>query len=359
MRPHIARQILRWLVILPALLLLATTAPASSALGAQAPDWEPLGIGEAVVRLFTPASGAFFVQTASGLMRSDDGGTTWRAVDLPPQGPYQSRIVVAVDPNDHTILFANGAEGVYRSTDDGMIWEPLALPASTGSSVRSIAVSPADHAIVYVMRAESDTNAEELWLLRSDDGGTTWDRIRRYNAGPGCAYGVVLFQPHASDPDKVFYRGGCYRGEPNADSLSYSTNRGAVWTSLSSVYEGNTVRIVGGQGQNPGRFYLGSRKPNAHVAQVFRNETGVDPWLPILSVEGTDLGGLAYDPAAPDHVYAGTTQGTVLASTNAGRTWTTLGRSDLGAVRDLALGIDGANLYAATDQGVWRLALGG
>jgi hypothetical protein len=34
-----------------------------------------------------------------------------------------------------------------------------------------------------------------------------------------------------------------------------------------------------------------------------------------------------------------------------------LGRQDIGAVSDLALGVDGRNLYAATDQGLWRLPL--
>ncbi len=33
-------------------------------------------------------------------------------------------------------------------------------------------------------------------------------------------------------------------------------------------------------------------------------------------------------------------------------TWSDLGRQDIGAVSDLALGVDGRNLYAATDQGV-------
>ena len=34
-----------------------------------------------------------------------------------------------------------------------------------------------------------------------------------------------------------------------------------------------------------------------------------------------------------------------------------LGRQDLGTIADLALGIDGVNLYAASDQGLWRLNL--
>jgi hypothetical protein len=40
-----------------------------------------------------------------------------------------------------------------------------------------------------------------------------------------------------------------------------------------------------------------------------------------------------------------------------GTSWQRLGGSDLGVVNDVAVGIDGRNLYAATTAGVWRLHL--
>ena len=47
-----------------------------------------------------------------------------------------------------------------------------------------------------------------------------------------------------------------------------------------------------------------------------------------------------------------------MASNDGGASWTDLGQEDIGAeIRDLALGIDGANLYAATEGGVFRLNL--
>ena len=44
-------------------------------------------------------------------------------------------------------------------------------------------------------------------------------------------------------------------------------------------------------------------------------------------------------------------------STNGGSTWTDLTFPDAGDIHDLAVGIDGRNLYAATDNGVFRLPL--
>ncbi len=82
-------------------------------------EWEPTELIEPVWRLFTPASGALFAHTArvsgirvgplrlvwGSLLRSDDGGVSWRPVPLPPS----SRGVVAIDPTDHSILYGMGA----------------------------------------------------------------------------------------------------------------------------------------------------------------------------------------------------------------------------------------------------------
>lgn len=81
------------------------------------------------------------------------------------------------------------------------------------------------------------------------------------------------------------------------------------------------------------------------------------------------LAGLAYDPAVPDRVYVGVNENVressntrrvgrrVITSGDGGATWMNLSEQDIGAIQALALGIDGRNLYAATDQGVWRLPL--
>ncbi len=45
------------------------------------------------------------------------------------------------------------------------------------------------------------------------------------------------------------------------------------------------------------------------------------------------------------------------ASFDGGGIWHGVGQQDIAAVSDLVLGIDGRNLYAATETGVWRVAL--
>ena len=117
---------------------------------AEEADWERTSLPGPVSRLFTPTSGAFFAQVEHERYRSDDAGTTWRPVPLPPapkptgRSRFQLR-QVAVDPTNRLVLYVEGAEGLYQSPDDARTWR-LILP--TILPVLRIAVSPADPRIV-------------------------------------------------------------------------------------------------------------------------------------------------------------------------------------------------------------------
>jgi hypothetical protein len=81
---------------------------------------------------------------------------------------------------------------------------------------------------------------------------------------------------------------------------------------------------------------------------------------------------LTYDPQHPDNVFAvferyepssvpsqepKAAGFTVRVSHDGGATWTDLGADGLPKVNDLAVGVDGRYLFAATGQGVYRLSL--
>jgi len=139
--------------------------------------------------------------------------------------------------------------------------------------------------------------------------------------------------------------------------------------------------LVGGAGAQPQRYYVvSSRDPRAGGgALLARSDDDGRAWQEFTTWVGlkgaapsggpnTRAGGLAYDPGRPDLVYVGLNQaplgasatpsaGQVAVSTDGGGNWAPLGRPELPIVNALALGIDGRNLYAATEQGVWRLSL--
>jgi len=336
----------------------ASSLPGTAALATQAPEWVLLDSSEPAAQLFAPASGALFARTASGLKRSDDGGVSWRTVELPPRASFQRRIVVEIDPSDHTRLFANGEQGLYRSSDDAATWTLLPVPSGTGSSIRSIAVSPADRSLIYANKVGDENLGTVLWTVRSADGGDTWELIKTDHSGPSCGYGVDLFAPHPTDPTRVYRNVSCTRGGPGGGPLEHSADRGVTWADLTPREAGGATRIVGsGRRAAEQRFYLATRLVPKTASRVYESEDGLGDWRLIAEATVDTIDALADDPRNPDRVYVGTSAGNVHALVGGDQQWASLGQEPIGAIHDLVLGVDGANLYAATEQGVWRYPL--
>jgi len=345
-------------------LLLAALLPVMAIAGpvrAQDPgaDWQLTGLTGPVLQLFTPSSGAFFARTGTELFRSDDGGATWRPVPLPapPDGGRGStRQWATVDPTDHSVLYAGGANGLYKSADAGDTWQMVLRAPTTAATVTAIAVSPADARIVYAI---FQSGASSLALFRSLDGGGAWSQVLAL-PGPGagpCTAGVNILQAHPSDARRVFLTAGCYAGRDFGGPLSESTDQGATWSPAFRVQGTFPRLLVGGAGRTPGRFYLAANAANPGFHSIIaRSDDDGRNWVEVLTREEGSIAGLAYDPSAPERVYAGLggAGAGVQVSRDGGSTWAELGLADQ-VIHDLALGIDALNLYAATDQGVWRL----
>lgn len=341
-----------------------TGSPAASAQssdGDQA-EWEQVLASEPTVRLWTPTSGALLARTRGGLLRSDDAGLTWRAVALPADAARQG--AVAVNPTNHDVIYAavgiREPESLSRTVDGGATWNVLSDMPALGYEIRRVEVSPANPDVVYVGRATFG----DFWLLARTDAGASWELRRTDGPGMTCGWGVPVFMPHPTEPDRAYRRAGCHRtvqeSEVGPTPLELTVDRGATWQRLPIA--GAVARIVGGHSAQLPRYYVAansvpSRTPDYSTARVYRGENGVDDWSLVLTVPDARAIALAYAPAAPDLAFVGFRHGAVLVTEDGGQAWRALGSRDVGAVRDLALGIDGAYLFAATESGVWRLRL--
>jgi hypothetical protein len=383
MQDHAVRPLLGAILALSVYLAASLQSPEAAQAQATPPppeqaEWEPTGLTGATSKLFTPASGAFFAVQWGDLYRSDDAGRTWHAVKQPPAAPPERRTgtpgwLLGVDPFDHTVLYVDGAEGLYKTDDDAATWRMVYRWDEISPAPSTMAISAADPAVVYLyFRSVNAPPPGDRRLLRSRDGGATWDEISPDFAKTLCESGYGVFAPHAGDAQRVFIAGDCESPRPPTANLYLSSDQGEHWSLLFDGKQQGAFprRIVGGGGATPRRLYLATRKPaatgGAYSISLFRSDDDGQTWTeqqPFGTevVPGDDVGGLAYDPANPDQLYvaraAASTTVEVATSSDGGATWTQTGKRNLGTIYDLAFGVDGRNLYAATDRGVFRLRL--
>ncbi|MGE3913853.1 MAG: hypothetical protein AB7K36_31205 [Chloroflexota bacterium] len=375
-------QGMRWLVIGALALLLFLAAPRPLTVLAEIEDWQITGLTDGeIVRLQTPASGAFFAtvrtKTESGYsfstFRSDNGGETWQPVSVPPD-----LSVVRVDPVDHSILYAASKEAFHKSMDGGGTWEQvLPNPSSPNLSyvpINGMAISEADHDVVYLQDVKPISS---LRIVRTRDGGATWERaLDGYGNSSSCFFVTSALLAHGTDPSRVLLVASCrHPSDLSLGDLSMplrlSADYGTTWDRVGSLPAGTVTDLIGWRGATPERLYLALR----HKAQgentgdksggssLHRSDDDGHTWTTVLSFtdegapeQGTEIGALAYDPAHPDRVYLATGGG-VRASTDGGTRWTKLGRQDLPPIITLAPGVDGQNVYAGTEHGLYRLRL--
>jgi photosystem II stability/assembly factor-like uncharacterized protein len=122
----------------------------------------------------------------SRLIRSSDGGTTWK-------GGAGGMLIgaFAVHPKRADTVYAGyegetaGAGGVATSSDGGRSWRRDSIPGVT--SVQAFAVAPSAPDTIYA--------ATDVGLARSDDGGERWRLARK----PDLFMRTVVVDPERSE----------------------------------------------------------------------------------------------------------------------------------------------------------------
>lgn len=107
-----------------------------------------------------------------GMFLSDDGGESWQTCNF---GLFDRKIFcLALSPRypDDGLVMVGTSSGIYRSDNGGRRWQDLTMPGD--EAVLSLALSPA-----YADDRTILAGAESRGLLRSTDGGATWETFYR------------------------------------------------------------------------------------------------------------------------------------------------------------------------------------
>jgi photosystem II stability/assembly factor-like uncharacterized protein len=105
----------------------------------------------------------FLAATSAGLLRSDDGGSTWRRPSVWLSGPVATLAASGKQPG---LMLAATPMAFFRSRDGGLTW--TAVSRGLGADTHSLAVLPGNDRVVF-----ASTGAG---LYRSTDQGQTWTR---------------------------------------------------------------------------------------------------------------------------------------------------------------------------------------
>lgn len=250
-----------------------------------------------------------------------DTSTPAALSSLPERGDV---LDVAIAPSDGRWVYATiKGKGIYRSTDGSLSWTLTAL----NGSGQDILVDPADPRRVFVA----------VWagVLRSTDGGATWEVIRR-GLPKDQQVGALAWDP---GDGRVMYAG--LRASPLAGWAIYRSMDGGetwerLWSPAGREAPGNDVEALA---IDPTR---GTRYVALSNAYDPRLDLEGEPCLPCAACELSHVGGevwrvcrggrdLVLDPQDPQIVYFARGAGTVR-STDGGETWWDLtpGRQCLG-----------------------------
>ena len=193
----------------------------------------------------------------TGIYKTTDGGTTWTnvtsAAGLDSSYPWSD---VAVDPNNTSIIYAahgdpfaaNSANGVYRSTDGGSTWSLLTgAPSGSGIGRIALAIAPsastAGQHILYVAignNVNAGSGATLYEMLRSNNADSATPTFSNLASTPNFGgsgaqgwYDWVI----AVDPANAanIYCAGALNYNNNSDNVIRSANSGATWTDITTV----------------------------------------------------------------------------------------------------------------------------
>lgn len=280
----------------------------------------------------------YFGSVDGGVWRTNDAGRTWNPIfDSQPVGSIGA---IAVAPSNPAVIYVGTGEsdmrsdiaygnGMYKSTDGGNSWTHIGLTDS--QQIARILVDPTDSNKVFVAAlGHAYGPNKERGVFRSNDGGTTWQRILFHDENTGAI--DLAFEPGNTS---TIYAALLQTRRPpwnvyppskgSGSGLYRSRDGGEHWEALTG--HGLPSEEVGRIGiafapSNPGRIYLIA---DAKAGGLYRSDDSGENWQ-LMSHDkriwqrGWYFEEVAVDPKDPDTVYVPNT--TLYRSRDGGKTFT-------------------------------------
>jgi photosystem II stability/assembly factor-like uncharacterized protein len=108
------------------------------------------------------------------VLRTDDGGATWRRLTIPDSGQLDFRDIDAIDTRTAFVLSIGPGEAsrIYRTTDAGAMWELQFTNRDPKAFFDAMAFWDSNRGVAF-----SDSVDGRFVILTTENGGRTWTRV--------------------------------------------------------------------------------------------------------------------------------------------------------------------------------------
>jgi hypothetical protein len=182
-----------------------------------------VGVGDPPAVAFL-ADGRLIAATTPGLQVSGDAGCSWQKVA--PLGEIQTP-ALAQHPADRDVLYVTsygpGESGIRVTRNAGAAWSS-AIALGDNDFTHSIAIAPSNPQRIYAAGVAFDATSMTHYVLRSSDGGGTWERATVVlGAGEERASVIAV---HPNDPDELLLKTKALAPDITPERLLRSRDRG-------------------------------------------------------------------------------------------------------------------------------------
>jgi photosystem II stability/assembly factor-like uncharacterized protein len=333
-----------------------TAVPAQAAPAAQpahrTPHWELKDTGTPEVRFRGLAavsrSTAWVSGTQGTVLRTTDGGRTWRNVSPPGTAELQFRDIEAFDARRAVVLAIGEGEAsrVYRTADGGATWTESFRNTDARAFYDCLTFFDREHGL-----AMSDPVDGKFRILSTRDGGRSWTVLPN-DGMPAALEGEAGFAASgqclvSSGPKDVWMATG---GGAHARVL-HSSDRGLTWratnTPIPAGDPAKGVFALAFRDRAHGLAVGGDYRPDQASPQAGAvSRDGGRTWRPAGTPPPAYRSGAAWLPHSRTAALAVGPTGTDL-TTDGGRTWRTV---DTGSLDSVECTRDGA-CWASGERG--------
>ncbi len=256
--------------------------------------WEHKGWRDQIKVFHSEAGtdGTIWSACGNGVLRSTDGGATWK---ITSGWEVTEALKVKVDPSNPDVIYTATAYGIFKSSDHGETWR---------EKNRGL-VSTFTSDIVVDRR-----NSARLWAATEGGIYTSAHRGERWALAGLRGKGIRTIVQDPTRP-KIFWAG------TEDDGVFRSDDRGKTWQSFNHGAPLITVYAIAVDPKNSNTIYLGT-----HESGVYRSDDGGKSWhQKITGLKNLVVHALTILPSNPKIIFAGTINGGLYRSADGGETW--------------------------------------